>query len=478
MIRIQNKFKVYETRSITKIICIVCLSLLIAGLDVLAGPTIIRDNRIFDLATTPTLGRGYSISTNSFQSTCMKSIKITEPSYDFDYTFESIEKEETERSSSSTGTTADISFLAFDLKTQTSSTEVEGKRLYYHHVKVEINMHTYYASINESSTQLGDSAKTLLLNSDIPGFFHSCGSYYVRSIGRTAKFTSVFTYLDESTEKNEAFEFQLELAITGFGGLLKKALNQETSPAFALNIRDSFDSMAKKQKLTITTKAWGLGKNKNATLIAYDLETFKAAIKEAFISMQNPSTGRVSTMEVIPWVENASFQNFINLEEDTDDETGEQLLLFEKKMILNLNAEFLAQIGRTDRNLMDIYYKAMICRQIIDSSWKRGGQLLPGMENAILQNNKNVSNIPIQDLENELTPEKIDGLLNEEDRFMYGDDGKSGARSCMREIMNRGIFRVSWRDIPICKQLRTKFSITINQIIDNYCMPQLAKAKK
>ena len=183
-------------------------------------------------------------------------------------------------------------------------------------------------------------------------------------------------------------------------------------------------------------------------------------------------------MEVIPWVENASFQNFINLEEDTDNDTGERLLLFEKKMILNLNAEFLAQIGRTDRNLMDIYYKAMICRQIIDSSWKRGGQLLPGMEKALLQNNKNVSTIPIQDLENELTPEKIDNLLVEEDRFMYGEDGQSGARACMREIMNRGIFKVSWRDIPICKALRTKFSITINQIIDNYCMPQVAKSKK
>jgi hypothetical protein len=468
-------------RNITRrswIISMVCFVILLVEFEVYGGPTIIRDNRIFDLATTPTLGRGYSISTNSFQSTCMKNIKITEPSYDFDYTFESLEKEDTERSTSAVGTTADISFLAFDSKTQQTSTEVEGMRMYYHHVKVEINMHTYYASISESSTQLGDSAKTLLLNNDIPGFFHSCGSYYVRSIGRTAKFTSVFTYLDESSEKNETFEFQLELAITGFGGALEKILNQETNPAFALNIKDSFETMARKQKLTITTKAWGLGKNQNATLIAYDLTTYKAAIKEAFISMQNPSTGRVSTMEVIPWVENASFQNFINLEEDIDDVAGERLLLFEKKMILNLNAEFLAQIGRTDRNLMDIYYKAMICRQIIDSSWKRGGNLLPGMENAVLQNNKNVSTIPIQDLENELTPEKIDNLLVEEDKFMYGEDGQSGARNCMREIMNRGIFKVSWRDIPICKSLRTHFSITINQIIDNYCMPSLAKSKK
>ncbi|MCP4294717.1 MAG: hypothetical protein GY786_03840 [Proteobacteria bacterium] len=445
----------------------------------IAGPTIIRDNRIFDLATTPALGRGYSISTNTFQSTCMKDVKITEPSYDFDYTFESLEKEDTERSGSTTGSTADVSFLAFDLKSTTTSTEVEGKSVYYHHVRVEINMHTYYASIDESATNLSDPAKTLLLNSDIPGFFHSCGSYYVRSIGRTAKFTSVFTYMDESNERNKSFELQLELAITGFGGQLEKILaDNDTDPSVALANKNSFETVAKKKKLTITTKAWGLGKNKNATLIAYDLPTYKAAIKEAFISMQNPMTGRVSTMEVIPWVENASFQNFINLEEDTENDDGDRLLLFEKKKILNLNAEYLAQIGRTDRNLMDMYYKAMICKQTIDSRWKRGGKLLPSLVNADIQSNKSAAVRKIEELEEELTQQKIDMLLTNEDQFMYGNDGKSGASACMREIVSRGIFRVSWRNIPICRELRTQFSTIINVIIDNYCMPKLAKAQE
>lgn len=442
-----------------------------------AGPTIIRDNRIFDLATTPVLGRGYSISTNTFQSTCMKDINITEPSYDFDYTFESLEKEQSEVSSSTFGTGVDVSHLAFDIKLEGSSTTVEGQRLYYHNVRVEINMHTYYASVDESSTELSDPAKTLLLNNDIPGFFHSCGSYYVRSIGRTAKFVSIFTYLDESKERNKDFELQLELAIKGFGGELVKLLAGAT-PSANLSIKSSFENMARKKRLTITTKAWGLGKNKNATLIAYDLPTYKAAIKEAFLSMQNPMTGRVSTMEVVPWVENAGFQNFINLEEDTENEKGEKLLLFEKKNILNLNAEFLAQIGKTDRNMMDIYYKAMICRQTIESRWKRDGELLPALKNAMLQNNKNTSTIKIQRLEEELTPEKIDALLMNEDRFMYGEDGQSGARECMRQIMKEGIFKKSWRDIEICRELRTKFSTTINEIIDDYCMPNLAKPER
>jgi len=451
--------------------------LLLSG-ALFAGPTIIRDNRIFDLATTPVLGRGYSISTNTFQSSCLKNITITEPSYDFNYTFESLQDEKETTRSSTIGGGVDISHLAFAIKTSGSSTTVDGKTFFYHNLRVEVNMHTYYASVDESKTELSDPAKTLLLNNDIPGFFHSCGSYYVRSLGRNAKFVSIFTYLDESSQKNRDFELQLELAIKGFGGKLVSLIGGGgVSPKLKANIKKSFESMARKKRLTITTKAWGLGKNKNATLIAYDLDTYKAAIKEAFISMQNPMTGRVTTMEVIPWVENASFQNLINLEEDTSDETGEKLLLFEKKKILNLNAEFLAQIGRTDRNMMDIYYKAMICRQQIDSRWKRDGKFLAGLTDANVQNNKNSSTIKIERLESELTPVKIDQLFLDEEKFMYGEDGKSGARACMKEIMKNGIFKKSWRDIDVCRDLRTRFSTTINEIIDDYCMPKLAKKK-
>ncbi len=467
--------RVFKNTLIQKIIIVV---LALAPLNLVAGPTIIRDNRIFDLATTPVLGRGYSISTNTFQSTCMQNIKITEPSYDFNYTFESLQKEDMERTTTTRGLGFDVSYLAFNIKASGTSTEVEGVTMYYHNLRVEINMHTYYASVDEGSTVLSDAAKTLLLNNDIPGFFHSCGSFYVRSIGRTAKFVSLFTYLDETKERNKDFEMQLELAIKGFGGKLMEYLsNDQSGPRVTLNVRNSFESMASKKRLTITTKAWGLGKNQNATLIAYDLPTYKAAIKEAFISMQNPMTGRVSTMEVIPWVENANFQNFINLEEEIEDETGEKLLLFEKKKILNMNAEFLAQIGRTDRNLMDIYYKALICKQQIESRWKREGKLLPGLRNAMIQNNKNTSTLKIQSLEAELTPEKIDELLTDEDLFMYGEDGKRGARECMRQIMRSGIFRKSWRDIPICKELRSTFSTSTNEIIDDYCMPKLARSK-
>jgi hypothetical protein len=455
----------------TKYFLIIALLFITLVESIFAGPTIIRDNRIYDLAMTPVLGRGYSIATNTFQSTCMKDIKITEPSYDFKYTFESTEDLKATKQTTTVGGNVDLGHLLLSVKARTMSTDSQGKETFFHNIMVNINMDTYYASVDESKTSLGDAPKTLLLNNDIPGFFHSCGSYYARSIGRNARFVSVFTYSHDKTTRDKEFE----IALKGFAGTITKLLGgPESKTSVGSVFSQKFSQLAEKKNLIITTQAWGLGKSQNAALVSYDLPTFKAAIKDAFISMQNPMTGRVTTMEVIPWVENAEFQTFIKLEEDTKNEKGEKMLLFEKKHILNLNSEFLARIERTDRKMMDIYYKAIICKQIIDSRWKRGGVFLPGLQEAEIRNNRNENVIKVGRLDSELSQGKIDDLLRQEEDFMYGKDG--GAE-CMKQIMKEGIFRMSWRDILVCKNLRTKFATTMNEIIDDYCMPSLSIPK-
>src|SRR5262245_3414638 len=61
-----------------------------------AGPTVIRDVMLQDTAITPTLGRGYSISTNTFQSMCLTDVVGTTPSYNFDYDFRELTEDEVE----------------------------------------------------------------------------------------------------------------------------------------------------------------------------------------------------------------------------------------------------------------------------------------------------------------------------------------------------------------------------------------------
>ena len=49
-----------------------------------SSPYVISDDRVRSLDVSPVLGRGYSIMTNSYQSTCLLVDETTVPSFDYD----------------------------------------------------------------------------------------------------------------------------------------------------------------------------------------------------------------------------------------------------------------------------------------------------------------------------------------------------------------------------------------------------------
>ena len=62
--------------------CIVLAAIFIPATE--ASPYVISDDRVRSLDITPVLGRGYSIMTNSYQSTCLQVQETTVPSYNYD----------------------------------------------------------------------------------------------------------------------------------------------------------------------------------------------------------------------------------------------------------------------------------------------------------------------------------------------------------------------------------------------------------
>ncbi|MCP4294714.1 MAG: hypothetical protein GY786_03825 [Proteobacteria bacterium] len=528
----------------------VLTTLLFAMFPVLqAGPTVIQDDRVTNLATTPVLGRGYSIATNTFQSTCLADVKITQPSYDFSYSFQEMDEfMETNTSESDTLTKlAPKGFRNFitrkynhsqsfkkgfnaTLKGSTTTTterqEETSKKTGVETTTVDttketktiiasIDIHSYYASVDESSTKLSASATQLLIVNNIPGFVNACGSYYVRSIGRKAQFISVFEFESVSEEKDQEFTYQLETEIKSFrrttnlkhnvrirGFRVNYGVDRSTSYEESLDSNvvseeetDTFSENAKNRKLTITATAFGLGKNENASLISYDIDSFKSAIKDAFLSMQNPRTGKVDSIEVVPWVENTEFQSLIKLNDDVEvsstdgDSTTDsnsalasKLLLYEKKMILNMNSEFLAELGRTDRAMLNIYYKAKLCRKTIDNQWavKKKGKpatINPKYAERYLMNNRyEGAGTKLVDLNTFLTTARVNDLLTGHREFIYGggDWGKGGARACMNKLMKpKAIFSVAYRDVAECKTLEENLGQVEDSNIENYCMPRL-----
>ena len=49
-----------------------------------SSPYLLSDDRVRDLDVTPVLGRGYSVMTNTFQSTCLLVNATSTPSYNYD----------------------------------------------------------------------------------------------------------------------------------------------------------------------------------------------------------------------------------------------------------------------------------------------------------------------------------------------------------------------------------------------------------
>jgi len=498
-------------KNIMKKICFSTIMLIIIFcIDSFAGPTVIRDNRITDIATTPVLGRGYSIGTNTYQSTCLKEVQITEPSYDMEYSFESVEdtlktsqKSEDEQKLDTSGS-VNVKVKVFRhsgshgmnwaLSNASKTTVINNETYYNHRVLVTIDLYTYYASVDESRSLMSDTAKELLVNNDLPGFFNSCGAYYVRSIGRKANFVSIFTYSTKETTRDRKFESDLKSSIQSFSAYSYKSLfggvkvdaNVSTSTDYERKRMDEFNEQASSKRLSIVTHAYGLGKDEKASLISYDLETFKAAIKDAFISMQNPLTGKVATIEVVPWVENTEFQSVVKLDQkDVAVEGGaegekETLLLYEKKHILTQNAEFLIEVERADRNLMNMYYKAKLCRSNIDANWKKDGKLLEEYENAMVVNNRTGDTDSLKKLDETLSTTKVQQLLDAEKTFMYGttsgtSTGKAeGASSCIRAIMKSSFFKKSYRDIKECEPILGQLGDVQSDFVSDYCMPSIA----
>jgi len=486
-------------------------------IDLYAGPTLIRDNRVTDIGITPVLGRGYSVATNTYQSTCLKDVQMTEPSYDMEYNFESDESslKQSQQSTASDQAKAAVSVRVansrrylnqsggFDwaVSNASKSTMENGVEYFYHRVFVTINIYTYYASVDESKSPMSDTAKQLLTDNDLPGFFNSCGAYYVRSIGRKATFLSIFTYSTTSSTRDATFESALKTEIQGFysgeynRGRNKDKVDVNVEASWAQERKNKFHQEASSKRLTIVTHAYGLGKDEKASLVSYDLDTFKAAIKDAFISMQNPNTGKVTSVEVVPWVENTEFQSAVLLEgkdvqvKDAAEGETEKVLLYEKKNLLTQNAEFLIEVERADRNLMNMYYKAKLCKEHIDANWKTAGKLLPEYQEAMLKNNRNGAEQPLKQLDALLTDAKIKQLLEAEKTFMYGSkrnesrtegnrtEAKAkaeGASACVRGIMKSGFFNKSYRDIKECEPVYEKMGDVQDDFIGDYCMPVLA----
>jgi hypothetical protein len=436
---------------------------------VLAGPTVLRDDQLRDLAVTPVLGRGYSLATNTFQSICLQDIQKTKPSYNFYYRFEQSDQSGSSSSNTSTTVGANYSGGGFGVSAKVDAsakvTTIDNQQYYNQYLAVTTTVDEYYSSVDESKAKMSDAANELLRNNDILGFFNACGLYYIRSIGRRGTFVSVFNYKTTSSSRDLSFEAKLEAQLKGFG----------QSGGVSVQSSGDFKNEASSKYLTIESTAMGLGKDEKASLIAYDLDTFRAAIKDAFTSMQADDVGMVTSIEVSPWVENTEFQRTLKLGEPKQGADGKTIDPYVQKLTLNQNGEFLSEIDRAARAKLNVYYKAKQCRARVDLDYKTGNDFLDPYKSANVVNHRTGATMPLAQLDAALDPSKIDAIYAEQQQFIYGaggDDG--GAVACIRDLFAAGMTTTLYRAVPSCQKIEKQFAVLSGQQIDEFCMPKLA----
>ncbi len=156
----------------------------------------------------------------------------------------------------------------------------------------------YYSSVREDMANLHPSAVALLDRSDYVGFFKACGPTYVRGIRRVQE-VSAFLMFNSGSEETSTEYYQHAKVCSWLP-------TEET--------RESTKFTAITNSLEIKIFGYGLGLSENGseTLVAQSMAEYQQVMTFAFRTMtQVPNKnhiGMVYGMEVVPWVENSSFQ--------------------------------------------------------------------------------------------------------------------------------------------------------------------------
>ena len=161
-----------------------------------------------------------------------------------------------------------------------------------HMVVSTMRLERYYSSVREEVSSLMIDAVALLDAQDYIGFFKACGPNYVRGIRRAQEVTGIFTFESENVQKAKTFATTLRSKQTKLEPIHKTS----------------------NKSLEIQIIGYGLGLNVvgAGNLLATNLEEYYEAMKFAFRSMTQSKDsyhiGQVYGIEVVPWVDNTSFQ--------------------------------------------------------------------------------------------------------------------------------------------------------------------------
>merc|ERR1719162_527301 len=300
-----------------------------------SSPFTVKNNVVRIMEGTAVLGRGYSTTTNSFQSTCLNINGIaTHPSYNYDYHYTDLTRG-THPEQNLAGKVSGF-FGYAGIKAAVSAADAYSPASHWdpkkYVITVTMRIERYFSSLLEDKASLSDSASKMLIDKDYIGFFTTCGPNYVRSVHRAQEVTVIFNF--ESDDKATAQEFGalLKTFIYSNGNSMTegyKSFESGSDEKRFSHIEEASDYFSDYpdilKSLSIEMLAYGLGlqePGRSDALVATGLDDFHEAMKFAFDSMtksdgSNSETGMIYGVEVVPWADNAEFLNSAEINANT-----------------------------------------------------------------------------------------------------------------------------------------------------------------
>uniref|UniRef100_A0A7S1BD73 MACPF domain-containing protein n=1 Tax=Corethron hystrix TaxID=216773 RepID=A0A7S1BD73_9STRA len=266
-----------------------------------AGWNFVNSGNVQNKDASPVLGRGFSFYTGMFHSTCLSIGDLDDPTSDYDYYFIEVEGTANKELAFSGKLANSVAFGPINGEMELAQTDETEAELHAHFIIAMMTSDNYFMTVDESIMGFIPPAEVILERGSVMQFYQACGPHFIRSIRRGTEVATLFTYFSLNRESNSDMlgVVQPDVGDTGV----------------ARGTKSRSDSAG---GLVIKIMAFGLGINAvqedGGSLVASSMEDFQKVMDTAFTSMQDPYSGMVRSIEVMPWTSTSVFQNAIVLD--------------------------------------------------------------------------------------------------------------------------------------------------------------------
>ena len=183
-----------------------------------------------------------------------------------------------------------------------------------------MRLERYYSSLREEVSPLSADASALLQEQDYVGFFQACGPNYVRGIRRAQEVTAIFEYESETSSGSSEYTDSIKSSTSNTNTNRRQRGDTTTTTQTTVDVytsknthtKSTFNKENESVKITIYGYGLGLGDTSAEALVANNIDEFHKVMKYAFQIMTQSANsyqiGQVYGMEIVPWVDNISYQ--------------------------------------------------------------------------------------------------------------------------------------------------------------------------